>query len=199
MTEYEKMMAGLAHLPAKDELTQMRNKAKELLFELNNKTSPTDEKSINSLLQKLFGKADETTSVNAPFHCDYGINIKVGKNFFANYHCVMLDNVGITIGDNVMFAPNVGLYTIGHPLDSELRKAGWEQGKPITIGDNVWVGANTIILGGVTIGENAVIGAGSLVTKDIPANTLAFGNPCKIIRKITPEDKENYIKIFKPF
>ncbi|MDC2826184.1 sugar O-acetyltransferase [Rodentibacter pneumotropicus] len=197
MTEYEKMMVGLAHLPMKSELTVMRQRAREILFEFN-RTSPNDEETQNNLIRKLFAQADETTSINEPFHCDYGINIKVGKNFFANYHCVMLDNGGITIGDDVMFAPNVSLYTVGHPLDAELRNIGWEQAKPIIIGNNVWVGGNVVILPGVTIGDNVVIGAGSVVSKDLPNNVLAFGNPCRIVREITEQDREYYIRTYRP-
>ncbi|OOF60004.1 sugar O-acetyltransferase [Rodentibacter myodis] len=197
MTEYGKMMAGLAHLPSKPELKAMRQHAREILFEFN-RTSPNDDAKQNALLRKLFGQADETTSINEPFHCDYGVNIKVGKNFFANYHCVMLDNGGITIGDNVMFAPNVSLYTVGHPLDAELRNTGWEQAKPITIGNNVWIGGNVVILPGVTIGDNVVVGAGSVVTKDLPANVLALGNPCRVVREITEQDRHHYIHTYQP-
>ncbi|OOF38538.1 galactoside O-acetyltransferase [Rodentibacter rarus] len=197
MTEYEKMMAGLAHLPAEKELKNMRKRAREIVFEFN-RTSPNDDETQNKLIRKLFGQADETTSINAPFHCDYGINIKVGKNFFTNYHCVMLDNGGITIGDDVMFAPNVSLYTVGHPLDVELRNEGWEQAKPITIGNNVWIGGSVVILPGVTIGDNVVVGAGSVVNKDLPSNVLAFGNPCRVVREITEQDRENYLRTYQP-
>lgn len=197
MTEYEKMMAGLAHLAMSPELKNMRREAREILFEFN-RTSPNDDETQNKLIRKLFGQADETTSINAPFHCDYGINIKVGKNFFANYHCVMLDNGGITIGDDVMFAPNVSLYTVGHPLDVELRNEGWEQAKSITIGNNVWIGGSVVILPGVTIGDNVVVGAGSVVSTDLPNNVLAFGNPCRVVREITEQDRENYIRTYQP-
>lgn len=197
MTEYEKMMAGLAHLAMSPELKNMRREAREILFEFN-RTSPNDDETQNKLIRTLFGQADETTSINAPFHCDYGINIKVGKNFFANYHCVMLDNGGITIGDDVMLAPNVSLYTVGHPLDVELRNEGWEQAKSITIGNNVWIGGSVVILPGVTIGDNVVVGAGSVVNKDLPNNVLAFGNPCHVVREITEQDHENYIRTYQP-
>lgn len=197
MTEYEKMMAGLAHQPFSAELVKLRHQAREILFEFNH-TSPNDKATQNALIRKLFAQADETTSVHSPFHCDYGVNIKVGKNFFSNYHCVMLDNGGITIGDNVMFAPNVSLYTVGHPLDAELRNTGWEQTKPITIGNNVWIGGNVVILPGVTIGDNVVVGAGSVVSKDIPPNVLALGNPCRVVREITLQDREHYIQMYQP-
>lgn len=198
MTEYEKMMAGLAHLPYKPELKEMRVKIKELLFEYNYQTRPSDKANKHRLLQEILGQMDDSTHINSPFHCDYGVNIKVGKNFFANYHCVMLDNGGITIGDDVMFAPNVSLYTVGHPLDADLRQAGWEQASPINIGNNVWIGANVVILPGVIIGDNVVIGAGSVVTKSIPHNVLALGNPCRVVREITLQDRENYIATYQP-
>ena len=197
MTEYEKMMTGLAHLPDQNELKALRRKAHEILFKFNH-TSPNNDEEKSTLLCQLFGQADKTTSINQPFHCDYGMNIRVGKNFFANFNCVMLDSGGITIGDNVMLAPNVSLYTVGHPLDAELRNEGWEQAAPITIGNNVWIGGSVVILPGVTIGDNVVIGAGSVVTKNIPANSLAAGNPCRILREITNADREKYIQCFKP-
>ncbi|OOF46862.1 sugar O-acetyltransferase [Rodentibacter trehalosifermentans] len=197
MTEYEKMMAGLAHLAMSPELKNMRKEAREILFEFN-RTSPNDEVGRNALIQRLFGQADETTSITGPFYCDYGINIKVGKNFYANFNCTMLDSGGVIIGDEVLFAPNVSLYTVGHPLDVELRNEGWEQAKPITIGNNVWIGGNVVILPGVTIGDNVVVGAGSVVNKDLPSNVLAFGNPCRIVREITAQDREHYLQTYQP-
>lgn len=192
MTEYEKMLAGLAHQPYSDELRTMRLAAKEILFDYQ-QLRPSESQAKNALLQKLFGQADATTKLIAPFYVDYGKNIRVGKNFFANFHCTMLDSGGITIGDNVMFAPNVSLYTVGHPLDAELRNAEWEQAKPIRIGNNVWLGGNVVVLPGVTIGDNVVVGAGSVVTKDLPANSLALGNPCRVVREITEQDKQLYL------
>lgn len=127
-----------------------------------------------------------------PFYCDYGRYIEVGSNFFANFNCTMLDAGGIKIGDNVLLAPNVGLYTVGHPLDAGLRNQAWEDAKPIVIGDNVWIGAGCTIVGGVTIGDNAVIAAGSVVTKNIPADMLAMGVPCRPVRKITEADRAAY-------
>lgn len=129
-----------------------------------------------------------------PFHCEYGSHIHLGENFYANTGCVMLDVATITIGKNVLFGPNVSLYTAGHPIHPDSRHSGYEYGIPITIGDNVWIGGGCIILPGVTIGDNTVIGAGSVVTKDIPANVCAAGNPCRVIRPITEEDKPFYYK-----
>lgn len=129
-----------------------------------------------------------------PFHCEYGKHIKVGENFYANIGCIMLDVAQITIGKNVLFGPNVSIYTAGHPIHYESRISGYEYGVPVAIGDNVWIGGNCVILPGVKIGSNTVIGAGSIVTKEIPDNVLAAGNPCKVIREITTEDKAYYFK-----
>lgn len=196
LSEKDKMLAGLAHQPYEQELKELRLKNKALLYEYNILTHPSDHAAKARLILSIFGKAANTPHVNTPFYCDYGKYIEVGENFFANYNCTILDNGGVKIGDNVMFAPNVSLYTVGHPLHPELRLAGWEQAKPILIGNNVWVGGNAIILGGVTIGDNVVIGAGSVVSKDIPANSLAVGNPCRVIREITEQDREHYQQTF---
>ncbi|WP_230621863.1 sugar O-acetyltransferase [Aggregatibacter sp. Marseille-P9115] len=198
LSEKEKMLRGLAHQPNSDELVSMRLRAKELLHDFNIPTRPSNKEEKVRLILALFGQADESTHINAPFYCDYGSNIKVGKNFFANYHCTILDNAPVTIGNDVMFAPNVSLYTVGHPIDPELRLAGWEQARPITIGNNVWLGGNVIVLGGVTIGDNVVIASGSVVTKDVPANSLAMGSPCRMVRQINADDRENYLRTYFP-
>jgi maltose O-acetyltransferase len=154
----------------------------------------SDFSGINSLVRELFGTADESTFLNPPFFCDYGSNIFVGKNCFINYNCTILDNGKVRMGDNCMLAPNVSIYTAGHTLYPDSRNLGYEYGIDVTIGNNVWIGGNTVILPGINIGDNVVIGAGSVVTKDIPAWSFAAGNPCKVIRKITEEDKEFYYK-----
>ena len=130
--------------------------------------------------------------VEPPFHCEYGTHIILGENFYANTGCVMLDVAKIRIGNNVMFGPNVSIYTAGHPIHPDSRNSGYEYGIPVTIGNNVWIGGSCVILPGVTIGDNAVIGAGSVVTKDIPANVCAAGNPCRVIREITEADRPYY-------
>ena len=129
-----------------------------------------------------------------PFHCEYGSHIEIGEGFYANINCVMLDVGKITIGDHVLFGPNVSLYTAGHPIHPDSRNSGYEYGIPITIGDNVWIGGSCVVLPGVTIGSNCVIGAGSVVTKDIPDNSIAAGNPCRVLRQITEEDRRYYYK-----
>lgn len=193
MTEEEKMLAGLPHDPTDADLTAKRDRTKELLYDYNICTRPGDTAQRNRILRQLFGKTGENIFVTQPFYCDYGGYIEVGENFYANFNCTMLDAGGIKIGSNVLLAPNVGLYTVGHPLDADLRNRAYEDAKPIVLGDNVWIGAQSIILGGVTIGDNAVIAAGSLVTKDIPADTLAMGAPCRAVRPITQADRETYL------
>ena len=132
--------------------------------------------------------------VNPPFYCDYGKRIHVGKNFFANYNCTILDVADVVIGDNCQMAPNVAIYTAGHPIYPDSRNSGYEYGKKVTIGDNVWIGGNTVICPGVHIGNNVVIGAGSVVTKDIPDWSIAVGNPCKVQRMITEQDRRKLYK-----
>ena len=148
---------------------------------------------IAAIVKELFGKS-EGAFVNPPFYCDYGFHIEVGKNFFANYNCTILDVAKVKIGDNCQMAPNVAIYTAGHPVHPAARNSAYEYGIEVTIGDNVWIGGNTVILPGVHIGDNVVIGGGSVVTKDIPDWSIAAGNPCKVIRKITEEDKQYYFR-----
>lgn len=187
-SEREKMLAGLLYdANYNPELLEERNVAKDLCFEFNH-TKPSDTATQTALIQKLIGKTGDNFTVVAPFWCDYGSNIEIGDNFFANHNCVILDGAKVTFGDNVFIAPDCGFYTAGHPLDAERRNQGLEYAKPITVGDNVWIGGGVKVMPGVTIGDNAVIGGGSVVTKDIPANVIAVGNPCRILREITPQD-----------
>lgn len=139
-------------------------------------------------------KKTDGAFVNPPFYCDYGKNIEVGKNFFANYNCMIIDVEKVTIGENCMMAPNVAIYTAGHPIHPAARNSAYEYGIEVTIGDNVWLGGNTVVVPGVHIGSNVVIGAGSVVTKDIPDWSVAVGNPCRVVKKITEEDKQYYFK-----
>ena len=186
----------LANLPYKawlDGLDKERLEAKKKLHKFNN-IDPENQEEKTKLLKDLLGKTGENINIEPPFHCDYGYNIEVGENFFANYNFIVLDVGKVRIGDNAQIAPNVSIYTAGHPVHPESRNTGYEYGIDITIGNNVWIGGNTCILPGVTIGDNAVIGAGSVVTKDIPPDVIAFGNPCKVIRKITEDDRNYYFK-----
>ena len=148
---------------------------------------------IGKIVKELFGKS-EGAFLNPPFYCDYGSHIEVGKNFFANYNCMIIDVAKVKIGDNCQMAPNVAIYTAGHPVHPASRNTAYEYGIEVTIGDNVWLGGNTVIVPGVHIGSNTVIGAGSVVTKDIPDWVIAAGNPCRVIRKITEEDRKFYFR-----
>ena len=158
-----------------------------------NFTDFADVDTISKITKELLGKS-ENAWINPPFHCDYGSHIEVGKNFFANYNCTIIDVAKVKIGDNCFMAPNVAIYTAGHPIHPATRNAALEYGKEVVIGDNVWLGGNTVINPGVTIGNNVVIGAGSVVTKDIPDNVIAVGNPCRVLRAITEEDRKYYFK-----
>lgn len=148
---------------------------------------------IAEVVKELLGKS-ENAFINPPFYCDYGSHIEVGKNFFANYNCMILDVARVVIGDNCQMAPNVAIYTAGHPVHPDTRNTAYEYGIEVTIGDNVWIGGNTVICPGVHIGSNTVIGAGSVVTRDIPDWVIAAGNPCRVIREITEADRKFYYK-----
>ncbi len=193
MNQKERMLAGLPYKAWLDGLPEDRMENKKKLYEFN-MLPPEEENKREALINGILGKVGENTHIEAPFHCDYGKNIEVGKNFFVNYNCTILDVGKVVIGDNVMFAPNVSIYTAGHPVHPDSRNTGYEYGIAITIGDNVWIGGNVIINPGVTIGNNVVIGAGSIVTKDIPDNVIAVGSPCKVIREITEADRKYYYK-----
>ena len=179
-----------------NELIAERTAAKELCFELNN-LRPSMVAERDEIVRRLLGRVGKNCCIESPFHCDYGYNIVAGDNFYMNVGCVILDGARVTFGDNVFVAPHCGFYTAGHPLDHERRNAGLEYALPITIGNNVWIGAQVCVLPGVTIGDDSVIGAGSVVTKDIPAGVLAAGNPCRVIREISEADKLRYSKIVK--
>ena len=178
------------------ELIAERTAAKELCFELNN-LRPSMVAERDEIVRRLLGQVGKNCCIESPFHCDYGYNIVAGDNFYMNAGCIILDGARVTFGDNVFVAPHCGFYTAGHPLDHERRNAGLEYALPITIGNNVWIGAQVCVLPGVTIGDDSVIGAGSVVTKDIPAGVLAAGNPCRVIREISEADKLRYSKIVK--
>lgn len=192
MTEKEKARKGLLYDANNDPvILKEMEVAANLLYDYNT-LRPSDSEKKTEILSLLLGKMGQNATIRSPFYCDYGYNIEIGQNFFANTNLIILDGAKVTIGNNVFIAPNVGIYTAGHPFDVEQRNSGLEYALPITICNNVWIGAHVAILPGVTIGDNAVIGAGSIVTKNIPANTLAAGNPCQIIRQITDEDRRRY-------
>lgn len=190
MNEKEKMAAGMLYDANYDEsILEDRLKCKDMCHEYN-QLRPSQIKEQEELMRKLLGKTKKRFQIVSPFWCDYGYNIEVGENFFANHNCVILDGGKVVFGDNVFIAPNCSFYTAGHPLDVERRNKGLEYAYPITVGDNTWIGGDVKVMPGVTIGSNTVIGSGSVVTKDIPDNVVAVGNPCRVIRYITEEDKK---------
>ncbi len=187
-TEKEKMLAGKIYDANYDqELIDARADAKELCYDFNH-ARPSEEAKRQGIIRQLLGKTGNQFGITGPFYCDYGFNIEIGENFYANHNLVILDGAKVTFGDNVFVAPDCGFYTAGHPLDADRRNKGLEYAKPITVGNNVWFGGGVKVMPGVTIGDGAVIGGGSVVTKDIPANMIAVGNPCKPIREITEAD-----------
>lgn len=180
-SEKEKMLLGEYYYANDEELTRERYNAREILFEFNN-IHPKDRNRME-ILKRLI-KAKGSFYIEPPFYCDYGYNIELGDNFYANFGCTILDVNKVIFGDNVLLGPNVQIYTAAHPIEPKERTAGKEYGKPIIIGNNVWIGGSTVILSGVKIGNNVTIGAGSVVTKDIPDNVVAVGNPCRIVKHI---------------
>ncbi|GEO79168.1 maltose O-acetyltransferase [Companilactobacillus mindensis DSM 14500] len=188
-SEKEKMLSGDLYIAHDDELRVDFKRAKKLVREFNHTTEDQRDKR-NEIIKKLFKKSGKGVYLEPPFYTDYGCNTEVGDNFYANYETIILDIAEVKIGNNVLFGPRVGLYTAGHPIDAVIRNEAFEYGKPITIGDDVWVGGNVVINPGVTIGSNVVIGSGAVVTKDIPDGVIAVGNPCRVLRKINEEDKK---------
>lgn len=187
MTEKEKMLAGELYVSTGEELVNDRINAKKLCRAYNSLEPDKYEERKNVLLT-LLGKTKGNFLIEPNFWCDYGYNIEIGENFYSNHNLVILDPAKVTFGDNVFIAPNCGFYTAGHPIDAQKRNDSLEYAYPITVGNNVWIGGNVVVLPGVTIGDNAVIGAGSVVTKDIPSNVVAVGNPCRVLREITDEE-----------
>ena len=189
MTNKELMLMGeLYKLNDDKELNEDFMRARRLTRLFNSMTEEQMEER-KEIIKELFKSTGENVHVEQTFHCDYGCHISVGENFYANYDCIMVDVCEIIIGDNVLLAPRVGIYTAGHQIDAAVRNEGLEFGKPVIIGDNVWIGGNAVINPGVTIGSGVVIGSGSVVTKDIPDHVVAVGNPCRVLRKINEEDK----------
>jgi len=193
MNQKERMLAGLPYKAWLDGLHEERMENKLKIYQYN-QLCPDDEEKMEELIRSILGKAGKDVHIEAPFHCDYGTNIEVGDYFYANYNCTILDVGKVIIGDNVMFAPNVSIYTAGHPIHPDSRNSGYEYGIPVSIGNNVWIGGNVIINPGVTIGNDVVIGAGSVVTKDIPDRVVALGNPCRVVRQIVEDDRKYYYK-----
>lgn len=193
MDQKERMLAGLPYKAWLDGLMEERLENQKRVYRFN-LLPPDAFEEQDALIKEILGKTGERVHIMPPFHCDYGRNIEVGEDFFANYNLVILDVGKVKIGKNAQIAPNVAIYTAGHPIHPDSRNSGYEYGISVTIGDNVWLGGNVCIMPGVTIGDNAVIGAGSVVTKDIPSNVIAAGNPCRVIRPITEADRDYYYK-----
>lgn len=191
MTNIERRDHELPYIS--DESVYEQQKPARILTQKLNSIDRSDFETIGAIVKELLGKS-EGAFINPPFYCDYGYNIEVGKNFFANYNCTILDVGKVVIGDNCLLAPNVAIYTAGHPLHPDSRNSAYEYGIGVTVGDNCWIGGNVVICPGVHIGNNCVIGVGSVVTRDIPEWSFAAGNPCKVIRKITEEDRRYYYK-----
>lgn len=188
MSEYQKMVSGKLYRSSSEELVKLANKSRTLLDEIN-QTKFEDFEGRAKLFKTLFGSLGKHAVINKPFYCDYGINIFIGDHFYSNFDLTILDVAKVTIGNRVMFGPKVSILTATHPIDHESRNSGLEYGLPITIGDDVWIGGNVVVNPGVTIGSRSIIGSGSVVTKDIPEDVIAAGNPCKVIRRITSDDK----------
>lgn len=184
MTEKEKMLAGMVYDAATPELIAELQNTREILYEFN-MLRPSETLRMKNILKSLLGHTgDEYFLINQPFRCDYGKQISIGKRFFANFNFTVLDEARVTIGDDCFIGPNVSIYTACHSTDPVERNTRQEWAKPVTIGNNVWIGGSVTILPGVSIGDNVTIGAGSVVTRNIPSNTLAVGNPCKVVKNL---------------
>ncbi len=182
-SEKEKMLAGELYDPRDRQLAEERSKARQLLKKLND-TGEDQTKERERILRELLPDSGEELWLQPPFYCDYGTNIRIGDCVFFNFNCTLLDIAPITIGNRTLFGPNVQIYSASHPLSHKIRASGLECGKPVRIGEDVWVGGNVVICPGITIGDRSVIGAGSVVTKNIPCDVVAVGNPCRVIRQL---------------
>lgn len=194
MTDYEKMHSENLYLPTDEEVLKKQAACLEKLYDYN-KTRPSDSEKRSQMLKDMFAEIGEGCYIEPPFHANWGgKHVHFGKNVYANFNLTLVDDTHIYVGDYTMFGPNVTVATAGHPILPELREKAYQYNIPVHIGKNCWLGAGVIVLPGVTIGDNTVIGAGSVVTKDIPANVVAVGNPCKVLRPISERDRECYYK-----
>ena len=194
MTDYEKMHSGDIYNPSDDTIFEEQIKCLDRLYDFN-MTRPTEMEKREKMLKEMLAEVGENCYIEPPFHSNWGgKNVHLGKNVYFNFNATMVDDTHIYIGDYTMLGPNVVIATAGHPILPELREKALQFNLPVHIGKNCWLGAGVIVLPGVTIGDNTVIGAGSVVTKDIPANVVAVGNPCRVLREIDDHDKEFYYK-----
>lgn len=193
MTVWEKMKSGMLYCCGDEELMQEQTKCLEKLYDFN-QTRPGEADKRAALLKELLAEVGEGCYVEPPLHANWGCNTHFGHHIYANFNLTLVDDTDIFVGDYVMFGPNVTVATAGHPVDPELRRQVAQFNMPIHIGNNVWIGAGSVLLPGVSIGDNSVIGAGSIVTKDIPANVVAVGNPCRVLREIGEHDREFYYR-----
>ncbi|MBQ8538571.1 MAG: sugar O-acetyltransferase [Ruminococcus sp.] len=188
MTELELMLAGELHHFCDEQIDKLGFKAQDLVEKFNSAPA-NDSETQNKIIKELLGKIGDYSFIKQPFHCDYGKFIEIGTGSFLNYDCIILDACKVKIGDHVLIGPRTCIYSATHPVDAVVRTAGYDISRPVTICDNVWLGGNVVVNPGVTVGEGSVIGSGSVITKDIPKNVIAAGNPCRVIREITKEDK----------
>ena len=190
----KRMQEGRLYLPEDEEIMHQQMLCLEKLYDYN-MTRPSEGEKREALLKEMFAEIGEGCYIEPPLHANWaGAHVHFGKNVYANFNLTLVDDTDIYVGDKVMFGPNVTVATAGHPIDPELRYQAMQYNIPVHIGENVWIGANCVVLPGVTIGDNSVIGAGSVVTKDIPANVVAVGNPCRVLREIGEHDKVYYYK-----
>lgn len=196
--DYEQMLAGELY-KASGIFPENRSINGQKLAQKINQLPIDETKKIVALEKELFGKTGEQIYVNPPLHVDYGRHVEIGENFYANMDCIFLDVNKIKIGDNVMVGPRVSFFTAGHPTDAEIRLTDLEFGLPITVGNNVWIGGNSVLLPGITVGNNSIIAAGAVVTKDVPDHAIVGGNPAKVIRKVNQADKEKWQKQMKKY
>lgn len=191
MSEWEKLQAGMVYNDFDSDLFMRRVEAKKLFREYN-RTGDDDTALRRKLTEQLFKHVGTEVWIEPDFRCEFGKNIVIGNNVYINFGCIILDCAEVTIGDNVLLGPNIGIYAANHSLDAEERINGGCCGKPVHVGNNVWLGGDVKILPGVSVGDNTIIGTGSIVTKDIPAGVIAVGNPCRVIRAVTEADKTGY-------
>lgn len=193
-TMKDRLHTGELYLPGDEEIMEGQRKCLERLYDFN-QTRPGELEKRQEMLKEMFAEVGENCYIEPPFHANFGgAHIHFGKNVYANFNLTCVDDTHIYVGDYTMFGPNVTIATAGHPLLPSLREKGYQYNMPVHIGKNCWIGAGAIILPGITVGDNVVIGAGSIVTKDLPSNVLAVGNPCRVLREINEHDREYYFK-----